>query len=385
MFLGTWFKDMRTLLSAHLIPLHWGPEDAYQLSRIKPRSVKCVNQLDGRMHELQTLSPNSVFVYRDHPKSEEHDSMFHDPRGTGIRHANDWAEKFSRWNHSAPDVQKIVLGINEPHVWDPGGVEITTLYTVAFLDRLTEHGIRGGALNFSVGWPANTGKDTPPNWEPYEPVRDAILRGNHVLFVHEYWPHEGPGFRWSWLAGRVLQCPWNVPIIVGECGMEERVKPVNLPPEKWGWQGWLSQGEYLSQLLEYESAMATDPRVHSLQVFTWDFSNPYGSLDIRPLLDKLPANSSWDNALVTPVKPPRPDPDFEERLLAAGEKALAIQFNPDAALQKEISADRFSPNSNVFPFDDFVAQRAEDLKDGRVRVYYVSPQNWGDVRWVQRK
>jgi len=184
-----------TLLSSHHIPLHWGQDDAAQLQRIRPRSVKVVNQLEGRMREIQLLSPNSLFVYRDHPLSEQHGDMFHDPKGTGIRHADDWADKLKRWNHPAPDVQKIVLGINEPHVWEPDGIRITVLYTVAFLDRLTEYGIRGGALNLSVGWPANTGEDIPPNWEPYKPVQDAIRRGNHILFLHEYWPHEGIDYK----------------------------------------------------------------------------------------------------------------------------------------------------------------------------------------------
>ncbi len=75
-------------------------------------------------------------------------------------------------------------------------------------------------------------------------------------------------------------------------------------------------------------------------------------------------------------------------LLTEGEKHQVIQFNPDAALQKRIFADRFVPNSAEFSTQiggtSYTAQRAEDLGTGRVRMYYVVNGDWGNVQLVER-
>lgn len=64
-----------------------------------------------------------------------------------------------------------------------------------------------------------------------------------------------------------------------------------------------------------------------------------------------------------------------------------IQFNPSAALQRRIFADRLVPNSTEFSLSvdgvDYTAQRAENLANGQVRVYYVANGDWGNVRFVE--
>lgn len=280
------------------------------------------------------------------------------------------------------------------------GVKRTVEYTEAWLDALTSYGIRGTALNLSVGWPANEGIDMPPVWEPYKSLEAKILSGNHFLVLHEYWPKEGPEKHWGWMAGRALKCPFNVPIIIGECGMEQRVVQDGLPENLWGWQGWLTQDQYVDQLNRYNIAMQ-DERIHSLQIFSWDFSHPFSSVDIRPILDKLPANdyfnymTDWGDRVGIPDIPGLPedpnDPNlnqFNNLILAEGEKHQVIQFNIDAALQKRIFADGFVPNSGEFEYtyDNvvYVAQRAEALQTGKVRVYYVPKGDWANVRFAQR-
>jgi hypothetical protein len=75
-------------------------------------------------------------------------------------------------------------------------------------------------------------------------------------------------------------------------------------------------------------------------------------------------------------------------LLAQGERNQVIYFNPDAALQKRIFADGFVPNSGEFRMTaegvQYIAQRAEHLGTGAVRVYYVRVGDWGNVQFVQR-
>jgi hypothetical protein len=78
----------------------------------------------------------------------------------------------------------------------------------------------------------------------------------------------------------------------------------------------------------------------------------------------------------------------DDILLAEGQRRQVIQFNPTAALQKRIFADRFVPNSSEFYLAvagvEYAGQRAESLSTGTVRVYYVPKGDWGNVRYVQR-
>ena len=84
-------------------------------------------------------------------------------------------------------------------------------------------------------------------------------------------------------------------------------------------------------------------------------------------------------------------PQFEaldEALLWHGEQGQVIQFNPVAALQGRIFADGFVPNSPelylAWNAVRYVAQRAEHLGSGEVRIYYVQEGRWEDVRFVVR-
>jgi hypothetical protein len=87
-----------------------------------------------------------------------------------------------------------------------------------------------------------------------------------------------------------------------------------------------------------------------------------------------------------PVLPPATT--LAEALLVAGEAAQVMQLNKDASLQKVLFADGFVPTSPEFNVEfqgsSFVAQRAEHLGSGEVRVYYCQVGNWGDVRFETR-
>lgn len=78
----------------------------------------------------------------------------------------------------------------------------------------------------------------------------------------------------------------------------------------------------------------------------------------------------------------------EEGILAAGEAAQVIQFNPDAALQKRMFADGFVPNSSEFSQVvggvPFIGQRGERLDTGEVRVYFVRDGDFANVFFFRR-
>lgn len=75
-------------------------------------------------------------------------------------------------------------------------------------------------------------------------------------------------------------------------------------------------------------------------------------------------------------------------LVPAGDQHQLLPFNREAALQKRMFADGLVPNSAEFNITvgdvTYVAQRAEHLLTGQVRVYYAPTTNFGDVRFVMR-
>jgi hypothetical protein len=86
---------------------------------------------------------------------------------------------------------------------------------------------------------------------------------------------------------------------------------------------------------------------------------------------------------------PTPAPSgLEQALINEAQAKQVIQFNPNAALQKAIFAAGFVPNSGEFKINVsgtfYVAQRAEHLVTGEVRVYYCKDGVWNDVNFVKK-
>ena len=196
---------------------------------------------DGDYTWARENLPNSLIIARDWALSEQHDDMARDPVGTGRRHAREWDGHQRRLGFDR--AKTLVLGCNEPRIWDAGVPEALRQYTIAMCSEASGLGLRVGAMQLSVGWPANTGEGTPPDWSPFDGVEDAIRRGNHALVVHEYHADNGPSENWGWWCGRVLKCPWQVPIVVGESGVDMFVKSAQFEGTR-GWRGHLTPERY---------------------------------------------------------------------------------------------------------------------------------------------
>ena len=265
---------------------HWIPHHNREAERIFFGSyflidiLKIIDSDIQQIHDVLKDRPDAILILRDYHMSEDKAAMERDPIATGKRHAKEWRVKIDDMRSEAerrglyfpPDDQIVVLGINEPAVWVM--LQQTVDYYVAFLDELSgAYGLYGGALSLSVGWPANTGTNTPPNWEPYQPVYDAILRGGHILVLHEYWSHLGPHEGWRWWAGRYLQCPWNVPILIAESGVDEYVVNGNVSMDKRGWGSWMDAEAYTDQLLWYSDRVKEDKRIIGFLPFTSDYAS----------------------------------------------------------------------------------------------------------------
>lgn len=278
-------------LPLHRLGVHWIPAsnraaDHDYMRRLRPGAIKVIsldaNRIKEAMSYLDTAS-EAVLVIRDHPLSEEKDAMTADPVGTGKRHAASWRNKFvvSGALASIPTERVVVCGINEPFVQNEAQEKIVFAYTKAFLEALTTYGLRGLALNLSVGWPRNndtaTVKNTKPIWDTFRPLEDIINAGpGHILGLHEYWrddPDESwytapGGERWGWNAQRHWACPLSCRIIIGECGMTKEVAGLPAPGQSEGWIGNISAPAYAEQLHRYTEKC--HPNVLAVMPFTTD-------------------------------------------------------------------------------------------------------------------
>lgn len=276
--------------------MHRRPQDYDYFRRLNPAVFKLMDAGPPDYAWVRANLPNALVVARIHSLSEQHSDMARDPVGTGKRHAQEWAQHTPRLGFDR--ARTLVLGTNEPRVWQPDMLAAVVPYTVAFCDECARLGLRAGALQLGVGWPANTGPDTPPDWGPYAPVEAAIKRGNHALICHEYWADAGPGENWGWWAGRSLKCPWDVPIVIGECGIDMYVKDASVEHNRRGWQGRVSPERYAQELAEYTSRMSADPRFVGCCVFASDFANrEWASFDVEP---------AYQAILATPIPQPQP-------------------------------------------------------------------------------
>lgn len=304
---------MTTKIGVHWQRTHQSAQDAANFARWKPRAVKIITSSDD-VNGIEDVPRDSLVVVRHHPMSENWEdrgfSSASHAENMGRQHAEKCAD-LAGWilvNRPGRGMDTTAFtGLNEPHVWHDEPPLWTAAYYVAFLDMLHLHGLHGVALNFGVGWPANRGTDTPPDWTPYESVRDAMLPGDY-LGLHEYWDQRGPQNMWGWWAGRYTQCPWDVPIVIGECGIDAHVSAGG----HHGWRGLISPQEYMDQLAWYDEQLQADPRIHSAMPFTYDFSMPWGTFDIRGddfmrlLLDY--AENLPDVPVPEPPEPPEPPP-----------------------------------------------------------------------------
>jgi hypothetical protein len=289
--------------------MHRRAQDYDYFKRLQPAVFKI---MDGGQPDYQFARdhlPNSLVVARDWALSEQHSDMLKDPIATGTRHAREWRQHADRLGFDR--AKTLVLGINEPQVWNPGVPEALRLYTIAMCEEGTRQGLRVGAMQLSVGWPANTGADTPPNWEPFRGVDNAIRANNGALVLHEYWADNGPGEMWGWWGGRSLKCPWQVPIIIGECGVDMYVKDGSVPHNSRGWRGRMEPERYARELAEYATRMSVDPRFVGNCVFASDFANhEWYSFDVEPAYAAIlatPAPSTKHDTFLPIVgTPPQP-------------------------------------------------------------------------------
>jgi hypothetical protein len=310
---------MSNPVGVHWIPVHVGEigglHDREWFKRQGPAFVKIITN-DETVPHIEDVPAGAKLIIRNYPLSEQgHDRGFavrlaglEDARLTQEGSRRDYlvsgpgafAEVLRRevWlegMHSVPEAvgaehaatcnriaqwcagrgvgkeRLLFEGLNEPMLWSTEPPDVVARYYAAFLKGLHGFGLRGVCGNFGVGWPGNGGvQDAPVDWAPFRPMIDAMIDGDY-LGLHEYWALEGAGQNWRWWAGRFTQCPYEVPILITECGIDTGVTGqfyggwANLP-------GQMTERarRYVGELAWYWQQCRADGRVQAIFPFTYD-------------------------------------------------------------------------------------------------------------------
>ena len=294
----------------HKIGMHWirtHPDqgDLPHVQRMGYRSIKLFewnwSDKDFCLALLPMLRADALILARDHPLSEQHADMWRNPAATGKRHADEWHAKVMWGKYHLPVDRTRFLGINEPDATN-GDRDAIDIYNASFLNGLREWGAKGGAFNFSTGHPRTvdgTG-NTQADYSVFERSHKAIVEGGHIAVLHIYGTAAQPCVPGHY--DRLRACTWqDVQWIVGECGIDEHV--IGGGPH----DGF--QVPYAGQLNNYVGWLdalilgVNDPRIHSWMPFTYDFSHPWSTFDVRPIREAMEAYQ-WQHAIASPTPAP---------------------------------------------------------------------------------
>jgi hypothetical protein len=423
------------MISVHWIPTHRGMEDKERFAHWKPPFVKIVC-IDEKPPYTEDLPASAMIVIRNHPMSElfgqrglmainsveEEDTtakyeayfaaFFREvggapsshyregfktsatgaasPEQIGADHAAT-CQRMAQYCESQGAARSRLLfeGLNEPQLWANEPPDLTARYYKAFLTGLHGYGLHGVVGNFGVGWPGNGGvADAPPLWDFFRPVIDIMESGDY-LGLHEYWALSGPQQNWRWWAGRFLQCPYKVPILITECGIDTGVSGV------WfgGWRDLpgdtmdLKAARYVDEIYWYAEKCAADKRVQAIFPFTYDIGGKeWEKFDIRDQvwleqffhsLDAvgMPKAGTLPQPPVSTPPATGPSATAIQAIRNAAWSQLGIPYNPDAAFAK--FARQQGMGNPVTTEFDISGYRAQGFTGG---ILYAKIGDWANIQ-----
>lgn len=301
---------MTSKLGCHWLREHPDKFDFPHIEAMQYRSIKPFKPLwdnrDACANLLAVLPKDSYILARDHSLSEQKEGMWSKPEEHGKYHADEWANKVRGGIYHLPTDRTFFLGINEPDATN-GDRNAIDIYTAAFLERLQVHGLRGGAFNFSTGHPRTVDgtPNTQADYTVFERSHQAIVRGNHIGVLHIYGTGAVPCAPGHY--DRLRACDWqDVEWVVGEFGVDEHV--IGGGPHDGFHKFFNGRLDEYCGWLDSAIMGINDPRIHSYQVFTYDFSHPWDSFDTHPIRSAL-ERFDWQHvkqAQPIPSQPPTP-------------------------------------------------------------------------------
>lgn len=399
------------------------------IRRLKPRVIKTLEHDMGFWTRVREIHPDVFLIGRQFVPNIEQDQFVGDPQGTGRRFADrilslpvnsqqfNGRPLFDAWE-SYNEVMPGHVDDDKKRKYDD--------FQVAFGEKIKAGGFHPVAMNFATG---NMRGEDFLNFFP------GTLETYTYLGFHEYdWPdmwrlhkenieqkNEGGMFlclryrrvlEWEGVHARYGR---KHIAVITECGMTQGVQGRH-DVGPWHESQPISEDQYWKSLLWYNHELMKDDYVLGACLFVVGAVTPWHSFEhlggIMNRLEQLDRHGP-DQPIPQPVKstataPSRPEavqpvthtqppaqpvggatPELRQALLTAGEERRILRFNPNAALQKRIFADNFVPNSPEFPLTqagmNYVAQCAEHLGTGEVRIYYVKQGQWDAVEFVRRE
>jgi hypothetical protein len=378
--------------------------DAFK--RIKPGVVKVLDPNIDFLTRLRAAHPDVFIIGRIVVPLHEQERFALDPVGEGRA----FADRLLRMEASNTTFQGRPLldaweSYNEifPESAPADLMRKYDDFQVAFGQKIKAAGFEPIGMNFA------TGNMLGHHFLTYFP---GTLETYTYLGFHEYdWPtmwrlHEenirekNEGGMWLTLRyRRVMTEVRRVygrkhTAIITECGMTQGV--VGRDDVGWLAEPVVSEDSYWQSMVWYNGEIMKDDYVKAALLFVVGSVTPWHSFEhLGGIIDRL---EEFQRSAPKPISPtpelpdPTPQPPkatLQATLLAEAARRQVIQFNPDASLQKRIFADGFVPNSPEFEVEfgnaRYVAQRAENLASGEVRVYYVRSGDWGNVAYHRRE
>lgn len=348
-------------------------------TRLRPAVVKLLDPDRDFVRELRRLRPDVWVLGRLVVPAEEQARFVENPAAHGVA----FAERLLRHETSSAtwNGQRLLdawEAYNEPLSESTSTAEQMRRYDdfqVAFGERLRREGLEPVGMNFA------TGNLLGSHFLRYFP---GTLESYTWLGFHEYdWPtlwrlHEenirdkGEGGMWLALRyRRVMELVRQVygdkhKVLITECGLTQGVIPGRLDVG-WRAEPAVTEESYWQSLLWYNRELLRDPYVQAALLFVVGAISPWQSFEhLGGIMERLIAYQ----AMLPPTA------SLRSLLLDEAQRQQRIQFNPQASLQQRIFADDFVPNSPEFAVDfagrRYIAQRAEHLISGAVRVYYAA-------------
>jgi hypothetical protein len=399
------------------------------IRRIRPSVIKVLDHNVGFCKEIRAIVPDVMLIGRLVITPQEQDEFMDDPGGKGQAFAQRIlsleANKASVQGRPLFDAWESYNEVLAGHAPD----DLKRAYDdfqVAFAAPIKQAGFEPIAMNFGTG--NMLGRD-------FLELFPGTLETYTYLGFHEYdWPDmwrlhrqniEEKEEEGMWLTLRYRRIMRDVrqvhgdrhKVIVTECGMTQGViegedvgpwHPPTLPPhlfqtlkDKLDIQAGvgISEERYWQSLVWYNGELMNDDYVLAALLFVVGAISPWKSFEhLGSIINRLEVFQ--DAGTTQPGGTGTTEPDdngpggqgtetsLGTALLAEAARAQVIQFNPAAALQKRIFADGFVPNSPEFEIEHggvrYVAQRAEHLASGEVRVYHVRKGDWAHVAFVRR-
>lgn len=376
------------------------------IKRIKPAVIKALDSNVGFWTRVRAVHPGAFLIGRIVADLAEQERFADNPRENGRA----FADRILRQEAAKTTFQGKPLfdaweSYNEvfPESASPDRKRKYDEFQVAFGEKIKAAGFEPIAMNFATG--NMLGKD----FVDYFP---GTLETHTYLGFHEYdWPTmwrlhkeniEEKNEGGMWLTLRYRRVMTDVRrvygnqhrVIITECGMTQGV--VGRNDVGWLADPEVSEDDYWKSLLWYNEHLMEDDFVDAALLFVVGASGGWPKWEsfehLGGIIDRLATLQTQEPVPTpTPIPDPDPTPDpepaetLEQALLAEAQRRQVIEFNPNAALQKQIFAAGFVPNSPEFELSHegiaYVAQRAENLETGEVRVYYVPVGDWGNIAY----